>query len=105
VTEDHRFTDEFPMAEGFAENVEFFTMTYGSPRTVAHIGIWPIRDPSRFGSSVRTHGYGNGWHQECCHQHPAILLLATLTVADAMTMEPMGTLFIPSPFLPALLFR
>jgi hypothetical protein len=45
VTEDHRFTDEFPMAEGFAENVEFFTMTYEAARAVAHIGIWPIRDP------------------------------------------------------------
>ena len=32
----YKFTDEFPMAEGFEENVEFFTMTYTSPRTVAH---------------------------------------------------------------------
>jgi adenine-specific DNA-methyltransferase len=33
---DYKFTDEFPMAEGFEENVEFFTMTYESPRPVAH---------------------------------------------------------------------
>ena len=33
---DYRFTDEFPMAEGFEENVEFFTITYESPRPVAH---------------------------------------------------------------------
>ena len=30
------YTDEFPMAEGFKENVEFFTMTYEAPRVVAH---------------------------------------------------------------------
>lgn len=30
------YTDEFPLAEGFAENVEFFTMTYQAPRPVAH---------------------------------------------------------------------
>lgn len=36
VKGDYKFIDEFPMAEGFAENVEFFTMTYGAPRAVAH---------------------------------------------------------------------
>ena len=33
---DYKFIDEFPMAEGFKENVEFFTMTYEAPRPVAH---------------------------------------------------------------------
>ncbi|WP_067949619.1 DNA methyltransferase [Agromyces sp. NDB4Y10] len=33
---DYKFTDGFPMAEGFEENVEFFTMTYEAPRRVAH---------------------------------------------------------------------
>ena len=33
---DYKFTDESPMAEGFEENVEFFTMTYEAPRPVAH---------------------------------------------------------------------
>lgn len=33
---DYKFTDEFPMAEGFEENVEFFKMTYEAPLTVAH---------------------------------------------------------------------
>lgn len=34
---DYRFTDEFPMADGFEENVEFFTLTYESPlRVEAH---------------------------------------------------------------------
>lgn len=28
---DYRFVDEFPMAEGFAENASFFTLTYESP--------------------------------------------------------------------------
>jgi len=32
---DYKFTDEFPMAEGFRENVEFFTLTYGAPLRVA----------------------------------------------------------------------
>jgi adenine-specific DNA-methyltransferase len=33
---DYKFTDEFPMVEGFEENAEFFTLTYEAPRTVAH---------------------------------------------------------------------
>lgn len=32
---EYRFTDEFPMADGFEENVEFFTLTYESPLRVA----------------------------------------------------------------------
>ncbi|MBA3946176.1 MAG: site-specific DNA-methyltransferase [Herpetosiphonaceae bacterium] len=32
---DYKFTDEFPMAEGFEENVEFFTLTYETPWRVA----------------------------------------------------------------------
>jgi adenine-specific DNA-methyltransferase len=31
----YKFTDEFPMANGFEENVEFFTLTYESPWRVA----------------------------------------------------------------------
>ena len=31
---DYKFTDEFPMAEGFKENAEFFTLTYESPVAV-----------------------------------------------------------------------
>lgn len=33
---DYKFRDEFPIAEGFEENVEFFKMTYEAPRPVAH---------------------------------------------------------------------
>jgi len=33
---DYKFTDEFPMAEGFEENAEFFTLTYESPVAVSH---------------------------------------------------------------------
>ncbi|MFC8795177.1 site-specific DNA-methyltransferase [Streptomyces cinereoruber] len=36
VKGDYKFTSEFPMADGFEENVEFFTMTYEAPRSVAH---------------------------------------------------------------------
>jgi adenine-specific DNA-methyltransferase len=33
---DYKFTDEFPMADGFAESAEFFTLTYESPVAVRH---------------------------------------------------------------------
>ena len=32
----YKFTDEFPMMEGFEENAEFFTLTYESPVAVSH---------------------------------------------------------------------
>lgn len=33
---DYKFTDEFPIAEGFKENAEFFTLTYETPISVSH---------------------------------------------------------------------
>ena len=33
---DYKFTDEFPMADGFAENAEFFTLTYEAPLAVSY---------------------------------------------------------------------
>nr|WP_257031085.1 DNA methyltransferase [Edaphobacter lichenicola] len=33
---EYNFTDEFPMADGFKENAEFFTLTYESPIAVNH---------------------------------------------------------------------
>jgi adenine-specific DNA-methyltransferase len=33
---DYKFTDEFPMAKGFEENAEFFTITYETPVAVNH---------------------------------------------------------------------
>ena len=33
---DYKFTDEFPMAEGFEENAEFFTLTYQTPVALSH---------------------------------------------------------------------
>lgn len=33
---DYKFTDEFPMADGFEENAEFFTLTYETPVAVSH---------------------------------------------------------------------
>lgn len=35
VTGSYKFVDEFPMAEGFSENVEFFTLTYESAMRVS----------------------------------------------------------------------
>ncbi len=36
ISGDYKFTDEFPMAEGFEENTEFFTLTYETPVSVGH---------------------------------------------------------------------
>lgn len=33
---DYKFTDEFPMEEGFEANAEFFTLTYETPVAVSH---------------------------------------------------------------------
>jgi len=33
---DYKFTDEFPMSEGFEENAAFFTLTYESPVAIGH---------------------------------------------------------------------
>ncbi|WP_434997151.1 site-specific DNA-methyltransferase [Vibrio scophthalmi] len=33
---DYKFSDEFPMAQGFRENVEFFTLTYETPIAINH---------------------------------------------------------------------
>lgn len=33
---DYRFTDEFPMSDGFQENAAFFTLTYETPLSVRH---------------------------------------------------------------------
>ncbi len=33
---EYKFSDEFPIAEGFKENAEFFTLTYESPVAVSH---------------------------------------------------------------------
>jgi adenine-specific DNA-methyltransferase len=33
---DYKFTDEFPMADGFEENAEFFTLTYENPVAIGH---------------------------------------------------------------------
>ena len=32
----YKFTDEFPMADGFEENAEFFTLTYETPVSINH---------------------------------------------------------------------
>lgn len=36
IAGDYKFTDEFPMAEGFEENAEFFTLTFETPLAVSH---------------------------------------------------------------------
>lgn len=33
---DYKFTDEFPMSDGFEENAEFFTLTYETPLAVSY---------------------------------------------------------------------
>ena len=62
---DYKFTDEFPMSEGFEENVEFFTLTYESPLRVSSNReferiaplLW-LRAGSR---SRRIDDISNGW--------------------------------------------
>ena len=36
IMDDYKFTDEFPMADGFEENAEFFTLTYETPISVSY---------------------------------------------------------------------
>lgn len=36
INGDYKFNDEFPMSEGFAENAEFFTLTYETPVAISH---------------------------------------------------------------------
>ena len=36
VKGEYKFSDEFPMSEGFEENAEFFTLTYETPLSVSH---------------------------------------------------------------------
>ncbi|WP_374690325.1 site-specific DNA-methyltransferase [Accumulibacter sp.] len=36
IAGDYKFTDEFPMADGFDENAEFFNLTYETPVSVSH---------------------------------------------------------------------
>jgi adenine-specific DNA-methyltransferase len=36
ITGDYKFTDEFPMSDGFDENAAFFTLTYEAPLSVQH---------------------------------------------------------------------
>lgn len=42
---DYKFTDEFPMADGFEENAEFFTLTYEAHRPIAHNKSFSIIAP------------------------------------------------------------
>jgi adenine-specific DNA-methyltransferase len=42
---EYRFADEFPMADGFDENVEFFDITYEDPRLVALDMAFPAIAP------------------------------------------------------------
>lgn len=53
---DYKFTDEFPMADGFEENAAFFTLTYESPVAVGHNRAFERIAPSlwlRAGSTGR----------------------------------------------------
>lgn len=36
VKGDYKYTDEFPLSDGFEENAEFFTLTYETPIAVSH---------------------------------------------------------------------
>jgi adenine-specific DNA-methyltransferase len=63
---DYKFTDEFPMADGFEQNAAFFTLTYESPMTIARNRAFERIAPLlwlRAGSTgpVLTDVYEDGW--------------------------------------------
>lgn len=62
---DYKFTDEFPMADGFEENAEFFTLTYEAPLRVASHREFPKIAPllwMRAGSrGRRIDDISSGW--------------------------------------------
>lgn len=62
---DYKFTDEFPMADGFQENAEFFTLTYEAPLRVASHREFPKIAPllwMRAGSrGRRIDDISSGW--------------------------------------------
>lgn len=61
----YKFTDEFPMADGFEENAEFFTLTYEAPLRVASHREFPKIAPllwMRAGSrGRRIDDISSGW--------------------------------------------
>lgn len=65
VPGDYRFVDEFPMAEGFKENVAFFTLTYESPWMVGNNRAFAAISPMlwlRAGAvGTRIDSIDNGW--------------------------------------------
>jgi adenine-specific DNA-methyltransferase len=62
---DYKFTDDFPMADGFDENAEFFTLTYEAPLRVASHREFPKIAPllwMRAGSrGRRIDDISSGW--------------------------------------------
>ncbi len=65
ISGDYKFTDEFPMADGFEENVEFFTLTYESPLRVASnrdfLRIAPLLWLRSGSKGRRIEDVSNGW--------------------------------------------
>lgn len=62
---DYKFTDEFPMSDGFDENVAFFTLTYESPWRVgtdrAFAAIAPMLWLRAGAVGRRIDSISNGW--------------------------------------------
>ena len=65
VSGDYKFTDTFPMAEGFQENAAFFTLTYESPWRVstdrAFAAIAPMLWLRAGAVGRRIDSISNGW--------------------------------------------
>lgn len=92
---DYKFTDEFPMSDGFAENVEFFTLTYEAPLRVAsnrEFGrIAPMLWMCAGARGRRINDISNGWDVADAYGVIADLdecqpFLDTLTESDEVTM-------------------
>jgi len=68
---EYRFNDEFPMADGFEENIEFFTLTYEAPLRVASnrefTKIAPLLWMRAGSSGRRIDDISNGWDVADCY--------------------------------------
>jgi adenine-specific DNA-methyltransferase len=99
---DYKFTDEFPIADGFEENVEFFTLTYEAPLRMASnrefVKIAPLLWLRAGSRGRRIDDISKGWDvadaygvlADLDHTHEFLMAVAardTLAVAYVVTDE------------------
>lgn len=98
VKGDYKFTDEFPMSEGFQANAVFFTLTYESPMQIRHNRAFKKIAPLlwlRAGSQGRIiESLGeNGW--DIADNYAVIENLNQLTdFSQILRKQPVSTVFV-----------